>query len=55
MQPPEGLYNYNYASETNDPLKATFLGKSFYGRKYLFPAEYDVFVDVSPYKYRADS
>jgi|TARA_B110001450_G_C17628977_1_gene484446 hypothetical protein len=36
-------------------MKASYVGKSSYGRKYVFPAEYDIFIDVSPWKYKTNS
>lgn len=55
MQPPEKYYDFNYRSLTNNPEKSSYVGKSQYGRKYVFPAEYDVFIDVSPYAYNSGS
>ena len=55
MQPPEKFWDYNPYSQTNNPLKQTFASKSNTGRKYLLPAEYDVFVNVSPYAYNRGS
>jgi len=55
MQAPEKFYNYNPYSETNNPAKQTFASRSNTGRKFLIPAEYDVFVNVSPYAYNRGS
>lgn len=55
MQSPEALNDYNFRDITNNPAKASYVGKSSYGRKYVFPAEYDIFIDVSPYKYKTNS
>lgn len=55
MQPPEGFYDYNFREITNNPEKASYVGKSNTGRKYVFPAEYDIFIDVSPYAYNLNS
>ena len=51
MQPPESIYDFNFRDITNNPEKASFVGISKTGRKYVFPAEYDIFIDVSPHKY----
>ena len=55
MQPPEGFQDFNFRDITNNPEKASYVGKSNTGRKYVFPAEYDVFIDVSPYAYNSGS
>lgn len=55
MQPPEKYYDYNFRSETNDPTKQVYVGLSQYGRKYVFPAEYDIFVDFAPISYNKNS
>lgn len=55
MQPPEKFYDFNYRDLTNNPAKASYVGKSNTGRKYVFPAEYDIFIDVSPYAYNSGS
>jgi len=49
MQSPEALNDFNFRDITNNPAKASYVGKSSNGRKYVFPAEYDIFIDVSPY------
>lgn len=55
MQPPEAFYDFNFRDLTNNPAKASYVGKSNTGRKYVFPAEYDIFIDVSPYAYNSGS
>lgn len=55
MQTPEALNDFNFRELTNTPMKASYVGKSSYGRKYVFPAEYDIFIDVSPWKYKTNS
>lgn len=55
MQPPEKFYDYNFQSETNDPLKQTYIGVSQFGRKYVFPAEYDIFIMFMPEAYNGGS
>lgn len=53
MQPPEKFYDFNFRDITNNPEKATYVGLSSTGRTYVFPAEYDIFIDVSPYAYKS--
>lgn len=55
MQPPDLIYDYNYRSETNNPTKQTYVGLSQFGRKYVFPAEYDIFIDFEPVAYNSGS
>ena len=55
MQAPEKFHDFNFRDITNNPAKASYVGKSNTGRKYVFPAEYDVFIDVSPYAYNSGS
>ena len=55
MQSPEALNDFNFRDITNNPAKASYVGKSSNGRKYVFPAEYDIFIDVSPYQYKSNS
>lgn len=55
MQPPEALYDFNFRVPTNNPAKATYVGRSYTDRKYVFPAEYDIFIDVSPWTYNTGS
>lgn len=52
MQPPEKFYDFNFRDTTNNPEKQTYVGLSATGRTYVFPAEYDIFIDVSPYAYK---
>ena len=55
MQPPGKFIDYNFRAESTDPDTQTFMGLSRIGQKYYFPAEYDLFIDVSPYKLNEDS
>ena len=55
MQPPGKFIDYNFRAESTDPDTQTFMGLSRIGQKYYFPAEYDLFIDVSPYKLNKDS
>lgn len=55
MQPPEKVYDFNYRSTTNNPEKQTYVGVSQYGGKYVFPAEYDIFIDFEPLAYNTGS
>lgn len=54
MQPRGKFYDFNFRSQTNNPEKMTKVFKSYYGRKYVIPAEYDVFIDFAPISYKAD-
>lgn len=36
-------------------MTQTFLGRSRVGQKYVLPAEYDIYIDVSPFEYYPDS
>lgn len=50
---PRGEYlDFNFRSQTNNPLKMTKVFKSYFGRKYIIPAEYDVFIDFAPISYK---
>lgn len=50
---PRGQYlDFNFRSQTNNPAKMTKVFKSYYGRKYIIPAEYDIFIDFAPIKYK---
>lgn len=50
---PRGEYlDFNFRSQTNNPAKMTKVFKSFFGRKYVIPAEYDVFIDFAPISYK---
>ena len=55
MQPPDKFYDYNFQTETKDPLKQTYVGVSQFGRKYVFPAEYDIFIMFMPEAYNGGS
>lgn len=55
MQPPERLFDFNWRSITNNPEKQVHVAISQYGRKYVFPAEYDVYIDFAPQKYNANN
>ena len=55
MQPPGKFYDYNYYEESTDPSKQSFVARAQNGQKFVFPAEYDIFVDVSPYRLRSIS
>jgi len=55
MQPPDKIYDFNYRSTTNNPTKQTYVGVSQFGRKYVFPAEYDIYIDFEPVSYNSGS
>lgn len=46
--------DFNFKVQTNNPEKMTKVFKSAYGRKYIIPAEYDVFIDFAPISYKAE-
>lgn len=48
VQPRGKFLDFNFRSQTNNPAKMTKVFKSLYGRKYVIPAEYDVFIDFAP-------
>jgi hypothetical protein len=50
---PRGKYlDFNFRSQTTDPERMTKVFKSYFGRKYLIPAEYDVYLDFAPISYK---
>ena len=51
MQPKGKFIDYNFRSQTNNPDKYVKVFKSRFGRKFLFPAEYDIFIDFAPISY----
>ena len=51
VQPRGKFYDFNFRSQTNNPEKMTKVFKSKFGRKYLIPAEYDIFIDFAPISY----
>ena len=55
MQPPGKFYDYNFRSESTDPTTQTFVGKHRQGQKFVIPAEYDIFIEVNPYKLNSDT
>ena len=55
MQPPGKFYDYNFRSESTDPTTQTFLGKHLPGQKFVIPAEYDIFIEVNPYKLNSNT
>jgi len=55
MQPEGKYYDYNHRDSTNNALEQTFVGLSKNGNKYVFPAEYEIYLDVSPYEIRSNS
>jgi len=48
VQPRDKFLDFNFRSQTNNPEKMTKVFKSTFGRKYLIPAEYDIFLDFAP-------
>lgn len=48
VQPRGQFLDFNFRSQTNNPAKMTKVFKSTFGRKYLIPAEYDIFIDFAP-------
>lgn len=48
VQPRGKFLDFNFRSQTNNPEKMTKVFKSTFGRKYLIPAEYDIFIDFAP-------
>jgi len=50
MQPQGKFYDFNFRDQTSDPLEQTFVGMVRNGDKFVFPAEYEVYLDVSPYR-----
>lgn len=49
---PKGQYlDFNFRSQTNNPQKMTKVFRSSFGRKYIIPAEYDIFLDFAPISY----
>ena len=54
-QPKGKFLDFNFRSQTNNPDKMTKVFKSSFGRKYLIPAEYDIFIDFAPISYAKNS
>lgn len=55
MQPHGKFYDFNARLDATDPNTQTYVGLSRAGKKFVLPAEYDIFFDVSPYKLNSDS
>jgi hypothetical protein len=55
VQPRGKWLDFNARSQTQDPEKMTKVFKSVFGRKYVIPAEYDVFIDFAPISYAKGS
>lgn len=55
VQPKGKFLDFNFRSQTNNPDKMTKVFKSSFGRKYLIPAEYDIFIDFAPISYAKNS
>lgn len=55
VQPRGKFYDFNFRSQTTNPDVMTKVFKSYFGRKYLIPAEYDVFLDFAPISYTTGS
>lgn len=51
VQPKGKFLDFNFRSQTNNPEKMTKVFRSSFGRKYLIPAEYDIFIDFAPISY----
>jgi hypothetical protein len=47
--------DFNFKIQTNNPAKMTKVFKSYFGRKYVIPAEYDIFIDFAPISYKPDT
>lgn len=57
MQPKGKFYDFNFRDPTSDPLLQTYVGLDnfkFEKNVYVFPAEYEMYLDVSPYRSRAN-
>ena len=53
MQPRGKFYDFNFRDPTSDPYVQTYVGiDNFRNEKnmYVFPAEYEMYLDVSPYR-----
>ena len=48
VQPRNKFLDFNFRSQTNNPEKMTKVFKSTFGRKYLIPAQYDIFLYFAP-------
>lgn len=55
MQPPDKFYDFNFRAQTQYPAKQSFVGISQWDRTFIFPAEYDIFLDYSPSEYYPDT
>jgi hypothetical protein len=55
VQPRGMYYPFNFRSQTNNPEKMTKVYKAQFGRKFLIPAEYDIFIDFAPISYNKNS
>ena len=55
VQPRGKWYDFNFRSQTNNPAKMTKVYKSSFGRKYVIPAEYDVFIDFAPISFKTNT
>lgn len=55
MQPPDKFYDYNPRAASTDPNTQTFVGLARAGQKFVLPAEYSVYLDVSPYKLNSNT
>lgn len=55
VQPRLQWYDFNFRSQTNNPAKMTKVFKSSFGRKYVIPAEYDIFIDFAPISFKTNT
>jgi hypothetical protein len=55
IQPRGKWLDFNFRSQTQDPEKFTKVFRSVFGRKYIIPAEYDIFLDFAPISYARNS
>ena len=51
VQPRGKFLDFNWRSQTSNPDRMTKVFLSQYGRKYIIPAEYDIYIDFAPIKY----
>lgn len=52
VQPRGQILDFNFKSQTNDPLLMTKVFKAYFGRQFVIPAEYDIYIDYSPLSYK---
>ena len=52
VQPRGQFFDFNWKVPTEDPKKMSKVFKSYFGRKYIIPAEYDVFIDFAPISFK---